>query len=90
LRSGKFQQFLIWRPESRTCYASADSSEGNSIAGWGIATSGDFSKGKAGAIDIEGFFDQLLDEIGTGGVFAPGDRRMALLFKEYPQSLGAS
>ena len=47
------------------------------------------SKGKAGAIDIEGFFERLLDEIGTGGVFANGDRRMALLFKEYPQSLGA-
>jgi hypothetical protein len=69
LRSGKFQQFLIWRPESRTCYASADSRSGNSI-------------GIAGAIDIEGFFDRLLDESGTGGVFANGDRRMALLFKE--------
>lgn len=45
MRSGKFQQFLIWRPESRTCYASADSSEANSIAGWGQSTSGDFSKG---------------------------------------------
>ncbi|MEG4411125.1 hypothetical protein Q5692_09315 [Microcoleus sp. C2C3] len=68
---------MIWHPESRTCYASPDSRSGNSIAGWGRSTSGDFSIGKAGLLDFdtEGIFGRFGDRALAHFLlsFRPGD-----------------